>query len=71
MEKIKALPEAVIAGFISRVSALNTKYETTYADVCNQIAESEKELASMIGQLTGNEADMAGLAELQSLLGGE
>ena len=71
MEKIKALPEAGIAGFISRVSALNTKYETTYADVCNQIAESEKELASMIGQLTGNEADMAGLAELQSLLGGE
>ena len=71
MKKIKALPEAVIAGFISRVSTLNTKYETTYADVCNQIAESERELASMIGQLTGNEADMAGLAELQSLLGGE
>lgn len=71
MKKIKALPEAIIAGFISRVSTLNTKYETTYADVCNQISESERELASMIGQLTGNEADMTGLAELQSLLGGE
>lgn len=69
--KLEALPELVVDEFVSRVKALNAKYETTYSDVCNQISAAEKELAFMLGQLTGNEFDMAGIAELQKLLGGE
>ena len=66
-----ALPDAVVSDFIAKVVALNAKYATTYSDVCNQINEAEKELAAMLGQLTGNEYDMAGIAELWKLLGGE
>ena len=65
------LPNAVVSDFIAKVVALNAKYATTYSDVCNQIAKAENELAAMLGQLTGNEHDMAGIAELQKLLEGE
>lgn len=69
--KLLDLPDAVIDGFVSKVVALNAKYETTYSDVCSQINEAESELAFMLDQLTGNEFDMAGVAELRKLLGGE
>ena len=65
------LPNAVVSDFIAKVVALNAKYATTYSDVCNQIAGAENELAAMLGQLTGNEHDMAGIAELRKLLGGD
>lgn len=65
------LPETVVSDFIAKVAALNTKYATTYSDVCNQIDDVERQLADMLGQLTGNEYDMAGIAELRKLLGGE
>lgn len=69
--ELMALPNAVVSDFIAKVVALNAKYATTYSDVCNQIREAENELAAMLDQLTGNEYDMAGIAELQKLLGGE
>ena len=56
---------------IAAVNALNDKYSTTYSDVCEQIEQAEAELGNMLGQLTGNEFDMAGIAELKTLLGGE
>ena len=68
---LAALPEEIVKEFISKVTALCAKYETTYADVCEQIESAEAELAEMLGQLTGNEFDMAGIAEFQKLLGGE
>lgn len=69
--KLLELPDAVVDDFIAKIKALNAKYETTYSDVCNQINAAECALANMLGQLTGNEYDMAGIAELQKLLGGE
>ena len=70
-KQLEALPNAVIDEFIGKVNALKNKYATTYADVCGQIDEAEKELAGMLGDLTGNARDMAGLEELKALLGGE
>ena len=69
--ELLALPKAVVDDFIAKVTALNAKYATTYSDVCNQIDEAERQLAAMLGQLRGNEYDMAGIAELRKLLGGE
>ena len=70
-KQLEALPNAVIDELIGKVNALKNKYATTYADVCGQIDEAEKELAGMLGDLTGNARDMAGLEELKALLGGE
>lgn len=70
-EKLSALPGATVDDFVSKIQALYVKYETTYADVCRQIETAELELSNMLGDLTGNEFDMAGIAEFKKLLSGE
>ena len=40
---------------VSKLEALAKKYETTFADVENQIEETEKSLSSMIDDLEGSE----------------
>jgi type I restriction enzyme M protein len=42
-----------------------------YADIDAQIQSAEAELSGMLGQLEGDEFDMAGIRELANLLGGE
>ena len=64
------LPEGIISDFIAQIEKLAAKYETTFADVEDQIKDTEKELSGMIDLLTGSEFDMAGLAELKKMLGG-
>ena len=64
------LPEGIISDFIAQIEKLAAKYETTFADVEDQIKDTEKELSGMIDLLTGSKFDMAGLAELKKLLGG-
>lgn len=70
-ENLLSLPETVVSDFIAKITVLNKKYATTYSDVCTEIDEVESELSEMLDQLVGNEYDMAGIAELQKLLGGE
>ena len=68
---LEKIPEGVVEDFTAKAKALCEKYATTYADVCDQISSAEAELASMLGDLTGSDSDLAGIAELQKLLGGE
>lgn len=70
MDGLSSLPHSVVDRFISQVKALNDKYSTTYSDLCTQIDETERELAEMLGQLTGRDHDMAGINELMNLLVG-
>ena len=69
--KLQLLPLDILDQLAKKVQALADKYATTFFDVENEIAETEAELSSMIDQLTGNEKDMMGLAELKALLGGK
>jgi len=68
---IAKLPESIIDSLVTKVTALASKYATTYFEVENQIAETEKELCAMIDELTGDEFDMKGLSEFKSLLLGD
>lgn len=68
---LSGIPEAAAAAFVVKIKALNEKYATTYADVCDQISSAEAELSNMLDQLMGNDFDMAGINELKKLLGGE
>jgi len=70
-EGLQALPKGVLDDFASKVVALNSKYAVTHSDVCSQISEAERELSAMLGELTGDAADLAGINELMTLLGGE
>lgn len=54
----------------NQLQALVEKYRITYADNARAIRQSERELAGMLDELEGNEFDLKGLAELQTLLVG-
>lgn len=67
---IMALPENLINGFIARLVALQQKYAVTFATVGEHIEATESDVSSYVSKLRGDDYDMAGLAELQKLLGG-
>ncbi|WP_133012438.1 type I restriction-modification system subunit M [Marinomonas flavescens] len=69
--ELAAMPSTVITQMTSQVRALADKYAVTYSQVANDIKTTEQELADMMDELTGNEFDMQGLAELTNLLKGE
>ena len=69
--ELAAMPNAVLSQLTSQVQALADKYAVTYSQVSHAIKTTEQELAEMMGELTGNEFDLQGLAELTGLLKGE
>ncbi len=71
MDSLMRLPELAVDSLISKIQSLQKKYETTYFDLEREIKETEKQLASMIDELEGDEFDMKGLSEFKSLLLGE
>jgi type I restriction enzyme M protein len=70
LEELSELPTQLIHQLTSQVQKLADKYATTYADVATEIKSTEQTLASLIDDLTGNEFDMQGLAELKAFLQG-
>lgn len=70
-ESINSLPDAAVNGLVNKLEAICKKYETTFADVEKEIAETEQSLIAMLDELEGNEFDMQGIAELKALLGGK
>jgi len=62
------IPDNIIADLVFRIRVLAEKYAITYAEVAAQIAETKSSLSALIDGLTGNEYDMKGLIEFQSLL---
>jgi len=71
MNALKKLPEGTIDTLVSKIEQLAKKYETTYAEVAEEIHQTEHELAKLIDELVGSEYDMQGLSAFQSLLKGE
>ncbi len=67
---ISSLPLSVLDSLSNKIQAIADKYDTTFADVEEEIVKTEKELMGFIDQLTGTETDIRGLEELKSLLGG-
>lgn len=67
---LKQLPDEIVTDLVSKLEALAKKYETTFAEIERQIAETEKSLSAMICDLEGSEFDMLGLEEFKKLLGG-
>lgn len=71
MTSILALSNNAIENLVSSVTSLHKKYDTSLLDLENEIQSTELELCKSLAQLTGSDADMQGIAELISLLGGE
>jgi type I restriction enzyme M protein len=71
LSSLEALPVIEVNAFAAQVSTLSSKYTVTYSEVMDEIHKSESALVEMIDGLVGNEFDMKGLAEFQSLLRSE
>jgi len=67
---INELPQEVVSDFTTKIVALAEKYATTYVEVTDKINHAKSEVVNLIDSLRGNEFDMKGLEELQSLLRG-
>jgi type I restriction enzyme M protein len=70
VEGINLLPETIIGDLASKIQALSEKYATTYADIEADISETETQLATLMGELEGDEFDRHGLDEFKALLVG-
>lgn len=71
VDNLYSIPDAIVNGLVTKITAIAEKYETTYFDIEAEISKTEKELCSLIDDLCGNEFDMKGLSEFKSLLSGE
>ena len=71
VSSLNNLPETITTKLSRKVQMLSDKYAITYSDVAKEINEAENTLATLIGDLEGNEFDMKGLNELKSLLNSE
>ena len=65
------LPHEVIRELVAKLAVLAEKYAVTYVEVTDKISKASNEVAALIGNLRGNEFDMKGMNELQSLLRGD
>lgn len=65
------MPDTIVDNLVASISALKTKYATTFSEVEQQIKDTEVSLAAMIDELTGSEFDLKGLSEFKTLLLGE
>lgn len=70
IQSLMKLPDSVVNELVSKLEALTKKYDNTFADVENQISETESTLSAMIDDLEGSEFDMLGLSEFKKMLGG-
>ena len=68
---LRDLPSTAIADLSSAIIQLAKKYELTFADLDSQIHATERELVTMLKDLTGTPTDMLAMSELIDMLGGE
>lgn len=66
--ELNKLPDVLIHQLTTKVQALADKYATTYAQVVAEIQETENALTALMDELTGNDFDIQGLNEFQTLL---
>ena len=65
---LEQLANSTVDEFVKQLKKTVEKYDETLLDLDKKIAETSNSLADMIDDLTGNDFDMKGLKELQSIL---
>lgn len=68
---IEAAPQEALKAYIAKINYLCGKYTQTTDEVETEIKSTENELLSLMSDLTGSEYDLAGLTDLEKLLGGD
>lgn len=69
VDSLNKMPGSVVADFIEEITKLTQKYAVTLTSLNKQIETTQKELFSLMEELTGNDFDIKGLETLKNLLG--
>lgn len=70
VDRLSALSDDVIGDLKKQVKDLCEKYATTLPEIDRQIDAAERELYDLLGELVGDDRDMAGLEAFRELLSG-
>lgn len=70
IQSLMKLPDRIVNELVSKLETLAKKYETTFAEVETEIADTQAALSVMIDELEGSDFDMLGLQEFKKMLGG-
>lgn len=70
IQSLMKLPDRIVNELVSKIETLAKKYETTFAEVETEIADTQAVLSAMIDELEGSDSDMLGLQEFKKMLGG-
>ncbi len=70
IQSLMKLPDRIVNELVSKLETLAKKYETTFAEVEMEIADTQAALSAMIDELEGSDSDMLGLQEFKKMLGG-
>lgn len=70
IKSLMKLPDRIVNELVSKLETLAKKYETTFAEVEMEIADTQAALSAMIDELEGSDSDMLGLQEFKKMLGG-
>lgn len=70
IQSLMKLPDRIVNELVSKLETLAKKYETTFAEVETEIADTQVALSAMIDELEGSDSDMLGLQEFKKMLGG-
>jgi type I restriction enzyme M protein len=68
VDGIFQIPDDLMNDFVTKITALQNKYATTYADIEDSRVDVSRKLHQMLGELTGTLSDMEGLAEFRKSL---
>lgn len=69
-DQLATVPVTLLADFTSSVKRLDKKYARTLQKIEQEKAEVEGNLSTLLGNLTGNEYNMAAFKQLKEMIGG-
>ena len=69
-EQLGTVPGSILDGFTASVKRLDKKYARTLQRIEQEKKEVEGNLSELLGNLTGNEYDMAAFKQLKEMIGG-
>ena len=71
MQSINAIPNTIISELNRSVLEIITKYDNPILTLDTDITKTEKSLSDMLGNLTGDDFDIAAIQQFKTLLGGK
>lgn len=71
MQSINGIPASIESELNRQIQGIIQKYRNPLSSLDNEISETEESLATLLGNLAGEPFDMAAIAEMKKLLGGD